>query len=95
LADTTTFEWDQEKNELNQKKHSISFEEAQFAFSDANRIIAKDLEHSEKEERYYCFGKIEESIVTVRFTYRNNKIRIIGAGYWRKGKQIYEKQNKI
>ena len=95
MADTTTFEWDQEKNELNQKKHSISFEEAQFAFSDANRIIAKDLEHSEKEERYYCFGKIEESIVTVRFTYRNNKIRIIGAGYWRKGKQIYEKQNKI
>ena len=95
MADNTTFEWDQEKNELNQKKHSISFEEAQFAFSDANRIIAKDLEHSEKEERYYCFGKVEESIVTVRFTYRNNKIRIIGAGYWRKGKQIYEKQNKI
>ena len=95
MVGTTTFEWDQEKNELNQKKHSISFEEAQFAFSDANRIIAKDLEHSEKEERYYCFGKIEESIVTVRFTHRNNKIRIIGAGYWRKGKQIYEKQNKI
>ena len=95
MADTSTFEWDQEKNELNQKKHNISFEEAQFAFSDTNRIIAIDLEHSEKEERYYCFGKIEESIVTVRFTYRNNKIRIIGAGYWRKGKQIYEKQNKI
>jgi uncharacterized protein len=95
LADPTTFEWDQEKNEFNQKKHGISFEEAQFAFSDTNRIIAKDLEHSEKEERYYCFGNIEGSIVTVRFTYRNNKIRIIGAGYWRKGKQIYEKQNKI
>jgi hypothetical protein len=95
LVGTTTFEWDQEKNELNQKKHNISFEEAQFAFSDTNRIIAKDLEHSEKEERYYCFGKVEESIVTVRFTYRSNKIRIIGAGYWRKGKQIYEKQNKI
>ena len=95
MADASTFEWDQEKNELNQKKHNISFEEAQFAFSDINRIIAIDLEHSEKEERYYCFGKIEESIVTVRFTYRNNKIRIIGAGYWRKGKQIYEKQNKI
>ena len=95
MANASTFEWDQEKNELNQKKHNISFEEAQFAFSDINRIIAIDLEHSEKEERYYCFGKIEESIVTVRFTYRNNKIRIIGAGYWRKGKQIYEKQNKI
>ena len=59
------------------------------------RIIAKDLEHSAFEERYYCFGKISENIVTVRFTYRNNKIRILEAGYWRKGKQIYEKENKV
>ncbi len=95
MAKTTTFEWDQNKNRLNQKKHDISFEEAQYAFSDPNRIVAKDLEHSEVEERFYCFGKIAENIVTVRFTYRNNKIRIIGAGYWRKGKQIYEKENKI
>ena len=95
MADSKTFEWDQEKNNLNQKKHNISFEEAQYAFSDSKRIIAKDLEHSEDEERYYCFGQIAESIVTVRFTYRNNKIRIIGAGYWRKGKQIYEEQNKV
>jgi uncharacterized DUF497 family protein len=89
------FEWDENKNELNKKKHDISFEKAQLAFADKRRIIAKDLEHSESEERYYCFGKIDEEILTVRFTYRNNKIRIIGAGYWRKGKQIYEKENKI
>ena len=95
MAETVTFEWDENKNKLNQKKHNISFEEAQYAFSDSKRIIAKDLEHSESEERYYCFGKISENIVTVRFTYRNNKIRIIGAGYWRKGKQVYEKENKI
>ena len=96
MPEKTTFEWDENKNRLNQKKHNISFEEAQYAFSDTKRIIAKDLEHSESEERYYCFGKISENnIVTVRFTYRNNKIRIIGAGYWRKGKQIYEKENKI
>ena len=36
---------------------------------------------------------VDEGIVTVRFTVRNNKIRIIGAGYWRKGKKIYEKEN--
>lgn len=88
-----TFEWDQSKNKLNQKKHNVSFEEAQYAFLDPKRIIAKDLEHSNKEERFYCFGKIEQNIVTVRFTYRNNKIRIIGAGYWRRGKSIYEKEN--
>ncbi|OGU69929.1 MAG: hypothetical protein A2499_18665 [Stygiobacter sp. RIFOXYC12_FULL_38_8] len=92
---TSSFEWDENKNKLNQKKHTISFEEAQYAFSDPNRIIARDLEHSGSEERFYCFGKIDESIVTVRFTYRNNKIRIIGAGFWRKGKEIYEKENKI
>lgn len=91
----TSFEWDENKNILNQQKHKISFEQAQYAFSDKQRIIAKDLEHSGTEDRFYCFGKIGEDIVTVRFTYRNNKIRIIGAGYWRKGKYIYEKENKI
>ncbi len=91
----SNFEWDENKNILNQKKHKISFNEAQFAFLDPNRIIAKDLDHSKKEDRFYCFGKIGEAIVTVRFTFRSNKIRIFGAGYWRKGKQIYEKENKI
>lgn len=88
-----SFEWDQNKYKYNQKKHNVSFEEAQFAFLDPNRVIAKDLEHSSKEERFYCFGKIDGNIMTVQFTYRNNKIRIIGAGFWRKGKKIYEKEN--
>lgn len=38
---------------------------------------------------------IAEGILTVRFTYRARVIRIFGAGYWRKGKAIYEKENKI
>lgn len=58
------FEWDETKNRLNQQKHHISFEEAQYAFSDSQRIIAKDLEHSKSEERFYCFGKIANDIVT-------------------------------
>lgn len=45
--------------------------------------------------RYYCFGKVGDDIITVRFTYRNNIIRIFGAGYWRKGKAIYAHENKI
>lgn len=48
------------------------FEEAQYAFADKNRIIAKDLEHSKTEERFYCFGKVNDNIMTVRFTYRKN-----------------------
>jgi len=67
---------------------------AQDAFLDPNRIIAKDLDHStEKETRYFCFGKVGEGIITVRFTYREHIIRIFGAGYWRMGKKIYEKEN--
>lgn len=85
------FEWDAQKDELNHIKHGVSFYQAQKAFLDPKRIIAEDLEHSHSEKRYYCFGKVDEAVMTVRFTYRNNKIRIIGAGYWRKGKAIYEK----
>lgn len=91
----TTFEWDEGKNSKNQEKHGLSFEAAQYAFADPHRVIARDLEHSENEERFYCFGRIGEDVITVRFTYRNEKIRIIGAGYWRKGKQIYEEENKL
>ncbi|MEI6747001.1 MAG: hypothetical protein WCL34_13640 [Methylococcaceae bacterium] len=40
-------------------------------------------------------NKDGSSILTVRFTYRHNRIRIIGAGYWRKGKKIYEKENNL
>ena len=88
-----TFEWDEQKNKDNQNKHGISFELAQYAFADLKRIIAEDLSHSENEKRFYCIGKVGQEIITVRFTYRKNIIRIFGAGYWRKGKRIYEKNN--
>jgi hypothetical protein len=87
------FEWDSKKDEENQQKHGISFALAQYAFADTHRIIAEDVIHSKTEMRYYCIGKVGDGILTVRFTYRNNVIRIIGAGYWRKGKAIYEHEN--
>ncbi|KKR81483.1 MAG: Protein containing DUF497 [Candidatus Daviesbacteria bacterium GW2011_GWA1_41_61] len=91
----TSFEWDEDKNAENLKKHGVNFETAQYAFIDLKRVIAKDLAHSKIEKRYYCFGKVKGGVLTVRFTYRSSRIRIIGAGYWRKGKNIYEKQNQI
>ena len=91
----TKFEWDVEKDALNQAKHGISFAVAQYAFADPLRIIARDESHSQTEERFYCFGAVGDGILTVRFTYRAAVIRIIGAGYWRKGKAIYERENKI
>jgi uncharacterized DUF497 family protein len=89
------FEWDDRKDKQNQQKHGVSFALAQIAFLDEKRIILEDLEHSDEETRYYCLGRVAGGIMTVRFTYRENKIRIVGAGYWRKGKKIYEKENKI
>jgi len=91
----THFEWDDKKNSENQSKHGVSFQAAQYAFSDPKRIIAEDLEHSKEERRFYCFGQVGKGILTVRFTHRQNKIRIIGAGYWREGRTIYEKENKL
>ena len=90
-----SFDWDVVKDHINQEKHGISFAQAQYAFSDPNRVIAKDISHSDREERYYCFGQVGEGIATVRFTYRDRVIRIFGAGYWRRGKHIYEKENQI
>jgi uncharacterized protein len=86
------FEWNEKKDDENLTKHGIDFYTAQYAFNDLNRIILEDTKHSEKEDRFYCIGKINNDIVTVRFTYRNNKIRIFGAGYWRKWRKLYEKE---
>lgn len=91
------FEWDASKNSENLKRHGVSFYQAQYAFLDIRRVVAKDHRHSKLEERFYCFGSDRDGtgILTVRFTYRNQRIRIIGAGYWRKGKKIYEQTNSI
>ena len=93
----SSFEWDEVKNQENLIKHGVSFYEAQHAFSDEQRIIAEDLSHSQNEKRYFCFGlnKDKTGILTVRFTYRGGCIRIFGAGYWRKGRRIYEQENSV
>jgi uncharacterized protein len=93
--DKTVFEWDSEKDRENQKKHDVSFSFAQNAFLDSKRVILEDAAHSHKEKRFYCIGNVGKGILTVRFTYRQKFIRIIGAGYWRKGKKIYEEENQV
>ena len=88
-----TFEWDENKNLDNIQKHNVSFDIAQEAFYDKNRIIIKDHKHSKSEERFFCIGNDGNGVLTVRFVIRNGVIRIIGAGYWRKGRAIYENRN--
>jgi uncharacterized DUF497 family protein len=85
------FEYDETKNRANIAKHGLSFTEATLAFADGKRIIEEDVVHSTSTEtRYFLYGNTGRGIATVRFTIRNGNIRIIGAGYWRKGRSKYE-----
>ncbi|MDO8094353.1 MAG: BrnT family toxin [Candidatus Brocadiales bacterium] len=88
-----SFVWDKEKELANIRKHRVDFITAAKVFKDVRRKIYIDSKHTKKEERYFCIGKVEGKILTVRFTYREGKIRIFGAGYWRKGKWYYEKED--
>ncbi len=89
-----SFEWNEEKNLLHQQKHGISFEEASLVFNDPHRVLVFEEEHgSDQEIGYHCIGSVDGGVVTVRFTNRDFKVRIIGAGFWRKGRIAYEKKN--
>ena len=85
-----SFEWDEAKDLVNREKHGVSFELAQRAFLDPNVVIAEDVSHGGSEQRYFCFGLVEGGVMTVRFTWRLGRVRIFGAGYWRKGRKLYE-----
>jgi len=50
MTNNSDFEWEDNKDKANQKKHGVSFALAQLAFLDHHRVILKDLEHSVKEE---------------------------------------------
>ncbi len=86
------FAWNIEKERLNVAKHGIDFETASRAFLDLKRNVFANEKHSETEKRFYCIGKVDGRILTVRFVYRDGRIRIFGAGYWRGGKKYYESE---
>ena len=89
------FEWDAAKDRINWHKHGIDFATASKAFKDPHRVYSVDVKHStEHEVRWYCFGQVEQAVLTVRFTIREGKIRIFGAGYWREGQGVYDKENR-
>ncbi len=86
------FVWNSHKERANILKHGVDFTIAALAFDDPDIVILVDEAHSINEERYFAVGNAGGRIMTVRFLYRDGRIRIIGAGYWRKGKDIYEKK---
>jgi hypothetical protein len=89
-----SFLWNPEKAEVNERRHGVHFEVAAETFKDPCCIIFKDSAHSKDEQRWFCVGRVGDRIITVRFTYRQEMIRIIGAGPWRKWRKLYETQEK-
>ena len=73
-------EWDDDKAEINYKKHGIRFRVAARVFLDDNRIDYYDELHSDFEERWKVIGKVRD-VLTVIYTERVEKIRIISARY--------------
>ena len=82
MEEILKFEWDKSKNEINKKKHGLSFETAQEVFYDAAAILFDDPDHSIGEERFLIIGMIKSSkICIVSHCYRdsNSVIRLISA----------------
>ena len=72
------FEWDDEKAEINLKKHKVNFQEAKSAFGDPFSITIDDPDHSKEEHRYIDIGKSDSGkLLVVVYTERGHKIRII------------------
>jgi uncharacterized DUF497 family protein len=87
------FAWDSQKAESNLASHGVSFESAKRAFADVKAIVIYDHAHScARELRWWLLGRVDLKVMLVRYTHRpGGVVRIIGAGYWRQGKDIYEK----
>ena len=86
------FEWDEKKYKLNQKKHGISFLEAQTVFSDENGLLLDDPDHSLEEERYIILGMSSKlRLLVISHTYRRKDliVRIISA---RKATRMEQRQ---
>ena len=73
------FEWDEQKAERNQSKHSISFPFATRAFDDENRVTVIDHRYDYGETRYITLAKIDNRVYVVAFTIRSSNIRLLSA----------------
>ena len=83
------FEWHREKENLNIKKHNVTFNEAQTVFEDPLGIYKLDYVHSIGEERSYLIGNSNKNrLIVVSFTERADKIRIISARLATKNERI-------
>jgi uncharacterized protein len=87
------FECDPEKEKRIFAKHGVDFSTVPVAFNDPNRVLRSNRGRSSSEPRFQCIGYDGRKILTFTFTLRAGAVRVINAGYWRKGKTLYESKN--
>jgi len=89
------FEWDRGNIDKNWLKHRVTNKESEESFFDKNKIIYKDIFHSNKEKRYILLGRAKNyKLLYIVFTIRNEKIRIISSRKTdKKEEKIYEKNS--
>jgi uncharacterized DUF497 family protein len=73
------FEWDDAKAEANLRKHKISFRAASRVFDDPLVLIEQDLAEDYGEDRFVAVGRVEGLLITVVFTERGERVRIVSA----------------
>lgn len=77
-----TFAWDAAKNRANQRKHGVSFEEAQSVFADERGLLIHDPEHSASEDRFVLLGlssSLRALVICHCYRAGDSVIRIISA----------------
>ena len=82
VVNAPEFEWDPAKNQANVRKHGVSFEEAQTAFSDERGLLIHDPDHSDDEDRFVLLGlssSIRALVVCHCYRREGDVIRIISA----------------
>ena len=82
IMDHIGFAWDRRKAQENQRKHGVSFEEAQSAFHDPEARVMDDPDHSHEEERFLLLGmsrKLRILLVCHCYRQKDLQIRLISA----------------
>ncbi|HWP91971.1 MAG TPA: BrnT family toxin [Thermodesulfobacteriota bacterium] len=90
------FDWDENKNVANKRKHKVSFEEAKSVFYDEHARLIADPDHSQAEDRFILLGlSYELRVLVIVHTYRESEetIRFISARKaTKKETKLYERR---
>ena len=73
------FEWDEDKNASNYAKHGVPFEQAELVFKDLFAVGKYDDRADYGEDRYTIIGMVEDVLIFVAYTERDDRVRIISA----------------